>query len=96
MPKFHYRKTITVSKKSIASRLNFTQFCWNQFIDESYFELTPSVNRQNNRLWPKARPTEGIEHPLYDKKVCAMCCVKGFMVLTFLNRLSMKITTIKC
>jgi len=47
------------------------------FSDESYFELTPSVNRQNNKLWLKARPTEGIEHPLYDKKVlvfCAMSC----------------------
>jgi hypothetical protein len=48
---------------------------WFIFSNESYFELTPSVNRQNNRLWLKARSTEGIE--LYDKKVlvfCAMPC----------------------
>ncbi len=48
---------------------------WFIFSNESFFELTPSVNRQNNRLCLKARSTEGIQ--LYDKKVlvfCAMPC----------------------
>jgi hypothetical protein len=50
---------------------------WFIFSDESYFELTPSANKQNNRLWLKTRPTEGIEHPLYDKKVLVFCAMSS-------------------
>jgi hypothetical protein len=50
---------------------------WFIFSDESYFELTPSANKQNNRLWLKTRPTEGIENPLYDKKVLVFCAMSS-------------------
>ena len=81
LPDLHEIETTDYQK-----RLNFCYWVkglpinaikWFIFSDESNFELTPSVNRQNNRLWLKARSTEGIEHPLYDKKVlvfCAMSC----------------------
>ena len=43
--------------------------------DEAYFYLTKPVNKQNNRLWLKTRPTEGIERPLIDLKVLVWCAM---------------------
>ena len=47
--------------------------------DDAYFYLTEPDNKQNNRLWLNTRPTEGIERPLYDKKVYVTCQVEGFI-----------------
>ncbi len=57
--------------------LPYTAIEWFIFSDESYFELTQSANKQNNRLWLKTRPTEGVEHPLYDKKVLVFCAMSS-------------------
>ena len=45
--------------------------------DEAYFCLTEVANKQNNRLWLKSRPTEGIEQPLYDQKVLVWCAMSS-------------------
>jgi len=45
--------------------------------DEAYFYLTQPDNKQNNRLWLKTRPTEGIERPLYDEKVLVWCAMSS-------------------
>ena len=45
--------------------------------DEAYFCLTPTVNKQNNRFWLKSKPTEGVEHPLYDEKVLVWCAMSS-------------------
>jgi len=43
----------------------------------AYFCLTPTVNKQNNRFWLKSKPTEGVEHPLYDEKVLVWCAMSS-------------------
>ena len=45
--------------------------------DEAYFCLMPTVNKQNNRFWLKSKPTEGVEHPLYDEKVLVWCAMSS-------------------
>ena len=45
--------------------------------DEAYFCLTPTINKQNNRFWLKSKPTEGVEHPLYDEKVLVWCAMSS-------------------
>lgn len=45
--------------------------------DEAYFYLTETVNKQNNRLWLKTRPTNGVERPLYDQKVLVWCAMSS-------------------
>ena len=45
--------------------------------DEAYFYLTEPVNEQNNRLWLKSRPNEGIERPLHDEKVLVWCAMSS-------------------
>ena len=42
---------------------------WFIFSDESYFYLTKTANKQNNRLWLETWPKSGFERPLYDQKV---------------------------
>ena len=45
----------------------------------------------------KKRPTEGVEHPLYDKKVSVVLREsKDLCPLVLLNQPLMKIITIKC
>ena len=41
--------------------------------DEAYFYLVEPINKQNNRVWLKSRPTDGIERPLQDQKVLVWC-----------------------
>ncbi len=36
------------------------------FSEEAYFPLVQPLNRQNNRIWSKEKPTEGLEYPLYE------------------------------
>jgi hypothetical protein len=45
--------------------------------DEAYFCLTPTVNKQNNGFWLKSKPTEGVERPLYEKKVLVWCVMSS-------------------
>ncbi len=46
-------------------------------LDEAYFYLTQPDNKQNNRLWLKTRPSEGVERPLYDEKVLVWCAMSS-------------------
>jgi hypothetical protein len=45
--------------------------------DESYFYLTKPLNKQNNRIWSKEVPSEGIERPLYDAKILVFCAISA-------------------
>jgi hypothetical protein len=45
------------------------------FSDEAYFYLTLPKNKQNNRIWGKSNPYEGIEEPLNDEKVLVWCAI---------------------
>lgn len=47
------------------------------FSDEAWFTLKESVNKQNNRLWLKSKPTEVTELPLHGKKVMVWCAVSA-------------------
>jgi hypothetical protein len=40
--------------------------------------LTQPLNRQNNRIWAKEKPSEGLEYPLYDQKVSVFCATKVY------------------
>jgi Helix-turn-helix domain (DUF4817) len=41
--------------------------------NKAYFCLTKPVNKQNNRLWLKTRPSKGVERQLYDQKQLVLC-----------------------
>jgi hypothetical protein len=45
------------------------------FCDESYFYLTPPVNKQNDRMWLGSKPQDGIERPLHDDKALVWCAI---------------------
>ncbi len=45
------------------------------FSDEAYFYLTLLLNKQNNRIWSGENPFQGIELPLYDKKLLVWCAI---------------------
>ncbi len=50
---------------------------WFIFSDESYFYLTESINKQNNRMWLESRPIDWIERPLNDEKVLVWCAISA-------------------
>ena len=56
--------------------------------DETYFYLTFSPNKQNNRNWSDSRPLEGIERPLHDEKILVWCEIstKIFLDRTILKK----------
>jgi len=45
--------------------------------DESYFYLTKTAYKQNNRLWIETMPKSGIERPFYDQKVLVWCAISS-------------------
>jgi hypothetical protein len=47
------------------------------FSDEAYFYLTLPLNKQNNRIWSGENPFQGIELPLYDKKLLVWCAISA-------------------
>ena len=49
----------------------FITGCW------SYFYITKTANKQNNRLWLETRPKSGIERPLYYQKVLVWCAMSS-------------------
>jgi hypothetical protein len=52
------------------------------FSDEAYFPLTPQLIRQNNRIWTKEKPSEGLEYLLYDQKVSVFCDISSTITIT--------------
>ena len=57
-------------------------------LDEAYFFLTETVNKQSNRLWLMYKPTEDIERPLRTIRKYwfgVSYQVKGFMDHPFLK-----------
>ena len=50
------------------------------FSDEAYFPLTQPLNRQNNRIWAKEKPSEGLEYPPYDQTVSVFCAISSTKV----------------
>ncbi len=44
------------------------------FSDEAYFPYMQPLNRQNNRIWAKEKPSE---YPLYDQKVSVFCAISS-------------------
>jgi hypothetical protein len=50
------------------------------FSDEAYFPLTQPLNRQNNRIWAKEKPSEGLEYLPYDQKVSVFCAISSTKV----------------
>ena len=65
-------------------RVKFTQWFLIKFpeikeflicIDEAYFTLTLPVNKQNNRIWGRSSPYNGIEVPLNDKEILVWCAI---------------------
>lgn len=47
------------------------------FSDEAYFQLTPSNNPQNNRMWLPVQPNVTIQQPLHDDQVLVWCGISG-------------------
>ena len=47
------------------------------FSDETFFCLTESLNKQNNRLWLDSRPNEQLEVPLHDEKILVWCAISA-------------------
>ena len=46
---------------------------WLIVSDEGYFQLTPGVNSQNDRIWAESQPNVQEEQPLYDQKILVWC-----------------------
>ena len=70
--------------KDYEKRAKFAQWFLNQpsstldymiFSDEAYFYLTLPVNKQNNRIWSKESPLNGVEKPLRDEKIMVWCAI---------------------
>ena len=41
------------------------------------FYLTLPVNKQNQRIWSKLQPNEGMEIPLHDEKILVWCAISA-------------------
>jgi hypothetical protein len=46
---------------------------WLIVSDEGYFQLTPGVNSQNDRIWAESQPNVQEEQPLHDQKILVWC-----------------------
>lgn len=70
---------------AINNNLDLLDNIW--FSDESHFELTPAVNKQNNRYWAPDQPHIIVERPLHPVTVhvWGAICSYGMTILPINN-----------